>query len=92
MLAPKVKVDLDQKKWNHIEYYIIWKGMQRAVRHTFYFLNTTSYDVTMMLESFAKPHNYIFKSHALQLIEVKDSSQSYSSIKGKDHEIHYSSM
>lgn len=86
MLAPKVKADLDQKKLNHIE------GMQRAVRCTFYFLNTTSYDVTMMLESFAKPHNYIFKSHVLQLIEVKDSSQSCSSIKGKDHKIHYSSM
>lgn len=51
MLAPKVKADLDQKKLNHIDYYIIWKGMQRAVRRTFYFLNTTSYDVTMMLES-----------------------------------------
>lgn len=47
MLAPKVKVDLDQKKLNHIEYYIIWKGMQRAVQHTFYIFSTTLYGIAV---------------------------------------------
>lgn len=47
LLAPKLKVDLERKYQETILSNMIWKGMMRAVQHTFRFFNTMLYDIAM---------------------------------------------